>query len=288
MILLRTSTGSPGAHSGAPSFPFLSTRTSPGQATHFGGAPRGYRCQAHVALLSDRELLSWVGEQGPQLFRFTVYGLFRAWSNGHPQWRVLPNRRKAVDFHFGSGQESHITLQSYYSTNKSLSPSPGLSLLGISISTSHTHTHTLCLHRAIPPIHIMAPFPYIRLLLLTKHVCRMWNPLPPDFQSTGKAHSPFVYAGMSRRQIAGLQTDGLNKSFLPSSCLPHFPKNAHCMLAPVVVPQHLLKHLSLGFRDVLACHQQAGAGVSQCCSSSPSFIATPWFLILATENLLIY
>lgn len=94
-----------------------------------------------------------------------------------------------------------------------------------SVCHTHTYMHTLSLRRAIPPIHIMAPFPYIRLLLLIKHVCRMWNPLPPHFQSTGKGHSPFVYAGMSRRQVAGLQTDGLNKSFLPlaSHLFPRMP-----------------------------------------------------------------
>lgn len=75
----------------------------------------------------------------------------------------------------------------------------------------------LSLHRAIPPTPITAP------LLLRKHLRSMHDPLPPHFQSTGKASSLFVCADVSRRQVAGLQADGLSPSFLPSShLLPFF------------------------------------------------------------------
>lgn len=127
--------------------------------------------------------------------------------------------------YFGSGQEgrilsNHLTAR----TDKSFSPSPSLSLLSISISTSHTHMHTLPAQGHPTNTH-QGTIPYVRPLLLMKHVCRMCDPLPPHFQSTGKAYSPFVYADMSRRQVAGLQTDGLNLSFLPlaSHLFPRMP-----------------------------------------------------------------
>lgn len=148
------------------------------------------------------------------------------------------------------GRSHHFAMMLWHEL--SLSPPPGLSLLSISISTSLTHMHTHTLPAQGHPTNTHhGTIPYLRPLLLRKHLCRMCDPLPP--QSTGKAYSPFVYADMSRRQVAGLQTDGLNLSFLPSSCLPPFPKNAHCMLAPAVEPQHLLKHLSPCFRNGFAC-----------------------------------
>lgn len=138
--------------------------------------------------------------------------------------------------------------------NKSLSSSPSLSLLSTSISTSHTHTHRCTQGHPTNTHH--GTIPYTRLLLLMKHVCRMCNPLSPHFQSTGKAYSPFVYADMSRRQVAGLQTDGLKLSFLPFSLLPptfsqECPLHAcTCSGARALAET---KHLSPCFRDVFTC-----------------------------------
>lgn len=170
------------------------------------------------------------------------------------QRRVLPNRGKAVGCCYSrSGQEGCITSQRCYGMTNRAERYPishSVPLLSIStprwlsLSSHHPknifYTHAWCsclpcsplpppppppaeptrpvqqlsLHRAIPPTSITAP------LLPRKHLCSTHDPLPPHFQSTGKASSLFVCADVSRRQVAGLQADGLSPS---SHLLPFFP-----------------------------------------------------------------
>lgn len=122
-----------------------------------------------------------------------------------------------------------------------------------------------------PPWH----HAHIEPLLLRKHLCGMCNPLPPNFQTMGKASSSFVCADVSRRQVVGVWADGLSPSFLSSSHLPPFSKDDPSMLAPAVEPRHLPKHPSLCSRDGFTCEQAVSTSISQSCSSNPSFIATP-------------
>lgn len=120
VTLPRTSTGSPQAHSGTQS----SISPCP---QHSGTSRQGYSSwedtngmqvpSRHVILLGaplgarHRVPPSWAGGQGPSFSNLLcICGLFRAWSNRHPQRRVLPNTGEAGGcFCYRSGLEGLIT-----------------------------------------------------------------------------------------------------------------------------------------------------------------------------------
>lgn len=81
---------------------------------------------------------------------------------------------------------------------------------------------------------------------------------------------------------AGRWAQPVLPSFLPSPHLPPFSK-----MLPAE-PQHLPKHLSPCCRDDFVYNQQTSTSITQCCSSSPSFIGTQRCLVLVNGNPLIY